>query len=96
MQITNQHIADRINRENRRMANMEQKASPWFWVALSTIALLLLVRFDAERTINYLNSRIDQTQASAERYQRTAEVLAGCMNGQRFSVDGKALSCRIK
>lgn len=85
----NQYIVDRINRENLRMANMEQKASPWFWVALTVIAILVMARFEDERTIEELSVK-------ADRYQRTAEVLAGCMNGQRFSVDGKALSCRIK
>lgn len=85
----NQHIVSRINRENLRMANMEQKASPWFWVALTVIVILLIARVDDDRTIEELS-------AKADRYQRTAEVLAGCMNGQRFSVDGKALSCRVK
>jgi hypothetical protein len=83
------NLVESRNRENQRMAEMEQKASPWFWVALTVIVILVMARFEDERTI-------EQLSAKADRYQRTAEVLAGCMNGQRFSVDGKALSCRVK
>lgn len=100
MELTNQHIAHRLNRraeierENLRMNELERRATPLFYAVFCAAAavLLWLVTEDYRDVAKH---RLD-TMADKQQYDRISDTLARCANGSVVSFDGAPLTCKHK
>ena len=89
--VIHKKIVDRLNKN--RFDEIERRASPWFWVAVVAICILVMVVQDSKEVHASAQKERAQHEFKAD---QSAKILADLMNGRRYSVDGKVLSCKVQ
>lgn len=74
-----------VKAENERMEELESHATPLF-VAFIVAVILGVLGLSLTRYVNVQNTEL----------QRTAQILADCMNGGAVSVDDQIMHCTIE